>query len=159
MNQKSNELYKKRHYRNPEKKIKHVKIGVIIAFIFGISFIAVEAYRGISQNLINYQLQQDRLDFENGIITYLEYDNRRQELQLSMFEIELMASMASSTINISISIVFAFIIVSVLSISFDDSFDKKMRRLSLITGCIIFIFIMYLLFFSPFFLFSALLNF
>lgn len=140
------ELNERRYLSNPVKKIKHLKIGITIAIVIGIIFIAIEAFGESSIALINYQMQQNQVDYNNNLITYTEYDLRRDDLELKLVEVVLMASMAGNTAKISLNIAFAFIIVSLLSISFDEFFDKKMRRLSLIISIILLIFVMYLIF-------------
>lgn len=154
LTQNNKELYERRHLSSPVKKIKHLKIGFIIAIVIGTIFIAIKAFEEISIDLINYQMQQNRVDFDNNLINYDEYDERRNYLNLKRSEVEFMASMASNTAKISLNIAFAFIMVSLLSISFDEFFDKKIRRLSLIITIVLLLFVMYSIFIPTQILFS-----
>lgn len=141
MTQNNKELYERRHLSSSVKKIKHLKIGVIIAIVIGTIFISIKAFEDISIDLINYQMQQNRVEYNNNLINYEEYDNRRDYLELKQYEVVLMASIASNTAKISLNIAIAFIMVSFLSMSFDEFFDKKMRRLSLIIAIILLLFV------------------
>lgn len=148
MNQQYKKLDEKRYHKRPEKKIKRLKIGIIIAICIGIVLLASEAFREITHNLIAYQRQQVYLDYQNGLIDYNEYRDKGNELDLKVYENELFTSMASNTAKICLNISFVFIIASILSISFDGFFDKKFRRLSLIIAFAVLLFMMYLIFFT-----------
>jgi len=150
LNQQNKELYEKRYLKRPEKKIKRLKIGIIIAICIGIVFLASEVFGEISNNLIAYQRHQFYLDFKNGLINRDEYHDKSDELNLKEYENELFVSMFSNTAKICLYISFIFIIVSILSISFDGSFDRKFRRLSLIIAFVVLLFMMFLSFYpSP----------
>lgn len=148
MNQQYKKLDEKRYHKRPEKKIKRLKIGIIIAICIGIVFLASGAFREITNNLFACQRQQIYMDYRNGLIDYDEYYDKRNELDLRIFENELFVSIASNTAKICLSISFFFIIACILSISFDDSFDRKFRRLSLIITFVVLLFMMYLIFFA-----------
>jgi len=147
LNQQNKELYEKRNLKRPEKKIKHLKIGIIIAICIGIVFLASEAFGEITNNLIACQRQQNYMDYENDLIDYDEYRDKRNELDLREYENELFVSIFSNTAMICLIFSFVFIIANILSISFDGSFDRKFRRLSLIIAFVVLLFIMYLIFY------------
>ncbi len=122
---------------------------MIIAIIAGTLFI-------VSQSLIavNYQeyyadYKKAEIDYDNGIIDYDEYDDRRNQLELELYKDLWVISILSTGAKVGVYVAFVFIIVFLISIVLDESFNRKMRRLALGVSGIFLLALCYPIFFAP----------
>ncbi|MFX0029943.1 MAG: hypothetical protein ACFE8B_12080 [Candidatus Hermodarchaeota archaeon] len=133
---------------NAIKKVKRLKIGIIIAIIAGSLFIASQSLMLVNQNWYNVARQEIYIDYENGKIDYDTYDAKRDKLELNLYTNMLAISILGTIATVSVTITFIFIIISLLSIVIDDSFNRKMRRLALGLAIITLLFVLHPLFFG-----------
>lgn len=142
MNKKNSNFNEERFFQIHEKKIRRIKIGVILAIVAGTFIVASEAVIESSTYHMNAADLKNYLLYRDGLIDYDEYNNRRYDLMYDLFQTTFVFSIVSNSARIGLNIVFIFIIIGFLSISIDRSFNKKMRRISLILASIILLFMM-----------------
>ena len=146
MNQENKNFHENRYLNNKKKKIKRIKIGVIIAIIIGTVIVTCEACIEIHNNWTTIKDLENYLDYRDGKIDYDEYNDRSYELTHDHYLFEFAFLIVSNSARVGLNIVFIAITISFLSITIDDSFSKKMRRISLILASITLLFIMYSIF-------------
>lgn len=146
MNQENKNFHENRYLDNKKKKIKRIKIGVLIAIIIGTVIVTCEACIEIHKNWTIIKDLENYLDYRDGKIDYDEYYERFIELMHDHYLFEFAFSIVSNSARVGLNIVFIAIIIGFLSITIDDSFSKKMRRISLILASITLLFIMYSIF-------------
>ncbi|MFX1281516.1 MAG: hypothetical protein ACFFA3_19360 [Promethearchaeota archaeon] len=129
-------------------KVKRLKTGMIIAIIAGSLFIASQSLILVNQNWYSAARQRLSVKYERGIIDYSTYDLRSEELEANLYTNLFNISILSSIASISASIIFIFIIISLLSIVIDESFNRKTRRLALGLAVISLFFVLYPMFFG-----------
>ena len=127
-------------------KIKRLKIGMILAIIAGALFITFQLLIGVNQSWYNAERQRAFMDYDQGLISYEEYFEIREQLELDFYVNLWFISIFSTIANVGVYFVFIFIIVILLSIVLDESFNRKMRRLALGLAGIILLFILYPIF-------------
>lgn len=145
MNQEKEKPYE---HRNFAWLIKRLKKGIIVAIIFGSIFVASEVVINIHQNWTNIALQDAETMRDDGKIDYKELNDIRNQLNYVRYYVKYVCSIVSLIAQICLDIAFIFIIIGFLSITIDDSLDKKMRRTSLILASITLLFLMYFIFIS-----------
>jgi len=148
MNQENNNFHDNRYIDNEQKKIKRIMIGIVLAIIAGTIIVASDAVLEISAFEYNMANQKNYLDYRDGIIDYNEYNDRRYELLYDLSQTQYAISIVSNSARIGLNIIFIFIIIGFLSIAIDMSFNKKMRRISLVLACITSLSITYFIFLS-----------
>ena len=141
-----NDIPKDRYQYKKTIKIKRLKIGMILAIITGSLFIACQLLVGVNQSWYNVERQKAYLDYREGLITYEEYDDIREQLELDLYINQWIISISSTIANVGLYFVFIFIIIILLSIVLDESFNRKMRRLALGLAGIFLLFILYPIF-------------
>ncbi|MFX1587989.1 MAG: hypothetical protein ACFFC1_07530 [Promethearchaeota archaeon] len=141
-----NDIPKDRYQYKKTIKIKRLKIGMILAIIAGALFIACQLLVGVNQSWYNVERQKAYLDYREGLITYEEFDDIREQLELDLYTNQWIISISSTIANVGLYFVFIFIIVILLSIVLDESFNRKMRRLALGLAGIFLLFILYPIF-------------
>ncbi|MFX0027497.1 MAG: hypothetical protein ACFE8M_13935 [Candidatus Hermodarchaeota archaeon] len=141
-----NDIPKDRYYYKKAIKIKRLKIGMILAIITGALFITCQLLIGVNQSWYNAERYKAYLDYQEGLITYEEYDDIREQLELDLYVNQWIISISSTIANVGLYFVFIFIIVILLSIVLDESFNRKMRRLALGLAGIFLLFILYPIF-------------
>lgn len=135
-----------RYHNNKITKIERLKIGMILAIITGTIFITCQNFISINQNWYTAYVQKIYIDYRQGVITSEEYNDLRQQLELELYRNLWMISIFSTIAKVGVYSVFIFIIVSLLSIVLDESFNRKMRRLALGLAGIILLSIVYPIF-------------
>jgi len=141
-NKENKNFYNNRDLKNKKKRINRIKIGVIVAIIIGTVIVACEAFIEINYNWNNVENQKNYNKYRDGEISYDEYYNRTQDslydYSMNVYVVSIISSFARVGLNAS----FILIIIGFLSITIDNSFNKKMRRISLIIASIILLFMM-----------------
>ncbi|MFX0082979.1 MAG: hypothetical protein ACFE94_14615 [Candidatus Hodarchaeota archaeon] len=138
-----------RFKNNRVGKVKRLKTGMIVAIIVGTLFIASQSLMLVNQNWYYAAKQRIYIDYNNGEIDYDTYYNKREQLELNFYDNLLTVSILSTIASVSTSITFIFIIICLLSIVLDESFNRKMRRLALGLAVITLFFVLYPMFLSP----------
>lgn len=131
---------------NEKRKIKRIKISVIITMIIGTVIVVSQAASNLSLSDYNYSRQKLSMLYDDGLITYDEYDDRRDQLYLDLYSDLWVISNISFYAKIGLNVAFIFVIIGFLSISVDRNFNNKTRRISLIIACIFLIFGLYSIF-------------
>lgn len=146
MNQKNNELDESRYLDKYEEKIKRIKNGVIFVIIFAGVIIASNAI--IEMQYIGSEVAIIRafINFEDGYIDRVTYESIRRTLEFDQLYFRRIFSVVRNFGKVVINIGFLTIILGFLSITVDKSFNRKMRRISLILSAILFLGILYLIF-------------
>ncbi|MFW9866011.1 MAG: hypothetical protein ACFFEN_07920 [Candidatus Thorarchaeota archaeon] len=142
MTKENNNLDEDRFFDLQKKKLRRIKIGIILAIIAGTVIVASEGIIVSATDNMNVKDLNNYLLYRDGVIDYDEYNDRRYDLLNDLFQTTYAFSIVSNIARISINIVFIFIIIGLLSISIDRSFNKKMRRISLILASIILLFVL-----------------
>lgn len=144
MNQKNNKLNENRYLNNHEKKIKRIKNGVILVVIFTIVIIASNAVMEIQFNWTEVAIQNNNIKYRNGEITSDTYYSIVRNLEYERYYFRWIISIVSNSAEVVINIGFFIIIIGFFYITIDKSFDKKIRRISLILTGSILLFMIYL---------------
>lgn len=142
MTKENNNLDEDRFFDLHIKKLRRIKIGIILAIIAGTVIVASEGIIVSATDNMNVKDLNNYLLYRDGVIDYDEYNDRRYDLLYDFFQTTYAFSIVSNIARISINLVFIFIIIGLLSISIDRSFNKKMRRISLILASIILLFVL-----------------
>lgn len=148
MNQKNKDFKEKREMDLKKKKIRRIYIGIIIALFIGTVIGACEGSKEINRNWTTVQLQKLYMDYNNDLIDYTEYKDRREVLEYETYLFEYYISLVSNSVKVFLNIAFILIIIGLLSITIDQLFNKKMRRISLIMAITILLFMTYSIFIS-----------
>lgn len=148
MNQKNKDFKEKREMDFKKKKIRRIYIGIIIALFIGTVIGACEGSKEINRNWTTVQLQKLYMDYNNDLIDYTEYQDRREVLEYETYLFEYRISLVSNSAKVFLNIAFILIIIGLLSITIDQLFDKKMRRISLIMAITILLIMTYSIFIS-----------
>ena len=148
MNQKNKDFKEKREMDLKKKKIRRIYIGIIIALFIGTVIGACEGSKEINRNWTTVQLQKLYMDYNNDLIDYTEYKDRREVLEYETYLFEYYISLVSNSVKVFLNIAFILIIIGLLSITIDQLFDKKMRRISLIMAITILLIMTYSIFIS-----------
>lgn len=138
-----------RSIKNKVIKVRCLKIGMIIAIIAATLYIAVYSLTSVNQSWYNAAYQRLVTDYGNDIIDYDTYDALRDQIRLILYENLLTISIIMTVAMVIASITMVLIIISLLSIVKDESFNRKTRRLALGLAVITFLFALYPLFFKP----------
>ena len=146
MNQKNSILNENRYLDNYEKKIKRIKIGVILVIIIVSYIIATNALSEIHYNWVELALQKNYILYQEGAISSDTYYSLKRNLEFEQDFFSWISLIVTSSAEVVMNIGFLIIILGFLSITIDRSFNKKMRRISLILASIIFIFMIFLIF-------------
>ena len=131
---------------NEKRKIKRIKISVIIAMIIGTVIVVSQAGVDLSVSEYNYSRQKLSRLYDQGLISYEEYYDRRDQLDFDLYTDIWVISNISFYAKIGLNIAFIFVIIGFMSISVDRSFNSKTRRISLIIACVFLIFGLYSIF-------------
>ena len=86
--------------------------------------------------------------YRNDLINYDEYRDRGEVLLYETYLFEYYISLVSNSVKVFLNIAFILIIIGLLSITIDQLFNKKMRRISLIMAITILLFMTYSIFIS-----------
>lgn len=148
MNQKNKDFKEKREMDLKKKKIRRIYIGIIIALFIGTVIGACEGSKEINRNWTTVQYQKLYMDYENDLLDYTEYQDRREVLEYETYLFEYYISLVSNSVKVFLNIAFILIIIGLLSITIDQLFNKKMRRISLIMAITILLFMTYSIFIS-----------
>lgn len=148
MNQKNKDFKEKREMDLKKKKIRRIYIGIIIALFIGTVIGACEGSKEINRNWTTVQLQKLYMDYRNDLINYDEYRDRGEVLLYETYLFEYYISLVSNSVKVFLNIAFILIIIGLLSITIDQLFNKKMRRISLIMAITILLFMTYSIFIS-----------
>jgi hypothetical protein len=141
---KENEILNENRYQNNKtSKIKRLRIGIILAIITGAIFISCQGFIGISYNWYNAANQRAYMDYDQGLITYEQYNDIHDQNELDLYTNLWTISIFSTLAKVVLNIVFIFIIIALLSIVLDESFNRKTRRLSLGLAGVLLLFILY----------------
>lgn len=132
-----------RYNYNKEIKIKRLKIGMILALIIGALFILCVSLNVINQNWYNVERQKLVNDYNQGLISSDDYNDIRRQQDLDLYLNVWIISIFGSIAKAGVYCVFIFIIISLLSIVLDASFNRKMRRMALGLAGIIVLFLLY----------------
>ncbi len=146
MNQKNIIQNEDRYLDNYQKKIRRIKTGVIIVIIIVSIIIAAEAISDIHFSGIDLVIQEYYKRYQEGAINSDTYYSIKRNLEFEQDFFRWINLIVTNAAKVAMNIGFLFIILGFLSITIDRSFNKKMRRISLILTGIIFIFMMYLIF-------------
>lgn len=146
-----NQLYNTRINENRyleiyNKKIRQIKTGVIIVIIFIIVIVAAETINEIYHNWIDLVIQRYYLSYQEGIISSGSYYKFKAQLEYNQDFIQWISLIIADFAKILLNIGFLFIMVGFLSITTDRSFNKRLRRISLILAVVLFIFVLYFVF-------------
>ena len=144
MNQKNTTLNENRYLSNHERKFKRIKNGVIFIIIFAIVIIASNAVMEIQYNWTEVVIQENYIKYRNGEIIYDTYRSILENLEYDRIYFRWIISIVSNSAEVCMNIGFLILIIGFLYITIDKSFNKKMRRMSLILAGSILIFMMYL---------------
>ncbi|KKM16574.1 hypothetical protein LCGC14_1684490 [marine sediment metagenome] len=128
------------------KKIRRIKISVIVTMIIGTVVVISQAGTGLSFNNYSFSLQSVRKAYDDGKISYEEYLERIDALVYQFYLDLWVISNVNFYAKIGLNIAFIFVIIGFLSLSFDNLFPKKTRRISLIIACVFLIFGLYSIF-------------
>jgi len=146
MNQKNNKLVENRYFNNYGEKIKRIKNGVIVAFIFAGIIVASNA-------IIEMQFYGAEIAIDRAYMRYVDdeidrdtYESIRRNLEFDQLYFRRIFSVVSGFAKVAINIGFLSIILGFLSIAVEKSFTTKMRRISLILSAILFLGMLYLIF-------------
>ena len=131
INKENDILNEDRFQINKTIKIKRLKIGMILAIIAGTLFIVGQSLMIINQYDYYADRQKAEIDYDNGIISYEEYDDIRDQLELDQYRDLYAISIFSAVAQVGVYIAFIFIIVCLISIVLEEAFKSKMRRLAL----------------------------
>ena len=148
MNQKNKDFKEKREMDLKKKKIRRIYIGIIIALFIGTVIGACEGSKEINRNWTTVQYQKLYMDYKNDLLNYTEYQDRREVLAYETYLFEYYISLVSNSVKVFLNIAFILIIIGLLSITIDQLFNKKMRRISLIMAITILLFMTYSIFIS-----------
>lgn len=148
MNQKNKDFKEKREMDLKKKKIRRIYIGIIIALFIGTVIGACEGSKEINRNWTTVQYQKLYMDYKNDLLNYTEYQDRREVLAYETYLFESYISLVSNSVKVFLNIAFILIIIGLLSITIDQLFNKKMRRISLIMAITILLFMTYSIFIS-----------
>jgi hypothetical protein len=148
MNQKNKDFKEKREMDFKKKKIRRIYIGIIIALFIGTVIGACEGSKEINRNWTTVQYQKLYMDYKNDLLNYTEYQDRREVLAYETYLFEYYISLVSNSVKVFLNIAFILIIIGLLSITIDQLFNKKMRRISLIMAITILLFMTYSIFIS-----------
>jgi len=148
MNQKNKDFKEKREIDLKKKKIRRIYIGIIIALLIGTVIGACEGIKEINHNWTTVQYQKLSMDYNNGLLDYTEYQDSREVLEYETYLFEYYISLVSNSVKVFLNIAFILIIIGLLSITIDQLFNKKMRRISLIMAITILLFMTYSIFIS-----------
>ena len=148
MNQKNKDFNEKREMNFKKKKIRRINIGIIIALLIGTAIGACEGIKEINSNWTIVQNQKLYMDYRNDLINYTEYQDRREVLEYETYLFEYRISLVNNSAKVFLNIAFILIIIGLLSITIDQLFDKKMRRISLIMAITILLIMTYSIFIS-----------
>jgi ABC-type multidrug transport system fused ATPase/permease subunit len=132
-----------RYNYNKKVKIKRLKIGMILALVAGALFITCESFFAINQNWYNAEKQLVTNNYNQDLITSEEYNDIRRQQDLNRYLNIWLISIFSTISKLGVYGVSIFIIISLLSIILDESFNKKMRRISLGLAVLIVLFLLY----------------
>ena len=146
MNQLYTRINEDRYLEIYNKKIKQIKTGVIIVIIFVIVVVAAETINDIYHNWIDLVIQRYYLYYQEGIISSDSYYTFKEQLEFNQDFIQWISLIIANFAKILLNIGFLLIIVGFLSITTDRSFNKKLRRVSLILAVVLFIFMLYFVF-------------
>lgn len=130
-------------------KIKRLKIGMILALIAGALFVTSLLLIGINQNWYTFERQRIYIDYSQGLISSEQYNDLLDQLELHFYGNIWLISIFSTIAKVGVYCVFIFIIISLLSIILDNSFNRKMRRLALGLAGIMLLFLLYPIIASP----------
>ena len=148
MNQKNKDFKEKREMDLKKKKIRRIYIGIIIALFIGTVIGVCEGSKEINRNWTTVQYQKLYMDYKNDLIDYTEYQDRHDVLEYETYLFEYYISLVSNSVKVFLNIAFILIIIGLLSITIDQLFNKKMRRISLIMAITILLFMTYSIFIS-----------
>jgi hypothetical protein len=149
INIKNDSLNEDRFQINKRIKIQRLKYGMIIAIIAGTLFIVSQSLTAVNYQEYYADYKKAEIDYDNGDITYEEYNDRRNQYELELYKDLWVISILSTGAKVGVYIAFVFIIVFLISIVLDGSFNKKMRRLALGISGIFLLALCYPIFFAP----------
>jgi hypothetical protein len=128
------------------KKIRRIKISVLLVMIVGTVIIGSQAgVLFINQKYI-FTLEMLRRAQNEGTMSYQEYSIRRDALEYQLDLEEWVISNIIFYSTIGLNIAFVFVVAGFMSISFDNVFNRRTRRISLIIACVFIIFVLYSIF-------------
>jgi len=146
MNQKNKDFKEKREMDFKKKNFRRINIGIIIALFIGTVIGACEGIKEINSNWTTVQKQKLYIDYRNDLINYDEYRDRREVLDYETYLFEYRISIVSNSAKVFLNVAFILIIIGLLSVTIDQLFSKKMRRISLIMAIMILLFMTYSIF-------------
>lgn len=142
MNKNNSDFNEDRFIKNHEKKFTLIKVSVIIAIITGTLIAATEGILVSSTQRMNAADLANYILYRDGEIDYEEYNDRRYDLMYNLYQTTFLLSIVTNIARIGLNIAFIFVIIGLLSISSNRSFNKKMRRISLALASIILLIMM-----------------
>ncbi|HEA70596.1 hypothetical protein LCGC14_0590400 [marine sediment metagenome] len=139
-------LKKRRIPIQGSKKIRHIKISVIVTMIIGTVVVVSQAGIGLSYSNYSFSLQSLMKAYDDEKISNEEYRDRIDALEYQFYLEMWVISNVDFYAKIGLNVAFIFVIIGFLSVSFDNLFPKKTRRISLIIACVFLIFGLYSIF-------------
>jgi Na+/proline symporter len=146
MNQLHTRIKENRYLEIYNKKIRQIKTGVIIVIMFVIVVVAAETINEIYHNWIDLVIQKYYLSYQEGAISSDSYYSLKESLEFKQDFFQWISLIIAGLGKILLNIGFLLIIVGFLSITTDRSFNKRLRRISLILAVVLLIFVLYLVF-------------
>ncbi|MFX0012938.1 MAG: hypothetical protein ACFE9R_21690 [Candidatus Hermodarchaeota archaeon] len=146
MNQLHTRINENRYLEIYNKKIRQIKTGVIIVIIFVIVVVTAETINEIYHNWIDLVIQKYYLSYQEGVISSDSYYSLKKSLEFKQDCFQWISLIITDLGKILLNIGFLLIIVGFLTITTDRSFNKRLRRISLILAVVLFIFVLYFVF-------------
>jgi hypothetical protein len=140
---KNEDSVQERYNYKKKVKVKRLKIGMILVLVAGALFIICESFFVINQNWYNFQKQLVGDDYTRGLINFDHYSEILGQLDHNLYLNIFVISIFSTITKLSVYCASIFLIISLLSIVLDESFHRKMRRISLGLAVLIVLFLLY----------------
>ena len=144
MNQKNTVPNENRYLNKYEKNLKRIKNGVILVIIFAIVIMASYAVMEIQYNWVDLVKQENYIKYRNEEITSDTYNSILRNLDYERYYLRWIISIVSNLAEVGMNIGFLITILGFFYFAINKSFNKKMRRISLILAGIMLVFITYL---------------
>ena len=144
MNQKNTITNENRYLSNHEKILKRIKNGVILTIIFVIAIIVSYAVLEINKNWMDVVRQDYYIKYRDDEINNDTYNSIIRNLDYDQLYFRWIISIVSNLAEVGLNIGFFIIILSFFYIAIDKSYNKKLRRISLILAGSSLVFLMFL---------------
>ena len=144
MNQENTVPNENRYLNKYEKNIKRIKNGIILVIIFAIVIGASYALIEIQFNWTAVTMQNNYIRYRNDEITSDTYYSIERNLEYDRFYFRWLISIVSNLAEVGMNIGFLIVILGFFYFAIDKSYNKKMRRMSLILAGVILVFMTFL---------------